>query len=319
MLRETPKLIESLMFMTTVVGKRFWLSCTMNIIKFSQFLTQGLWLQDHPMLQLPHFTRREASQVFRGKKAVKTLREYLALPEEDRKGLANFDEDQKRDVFDACNRMSLFDVDVKAFVEDEDEIATNDLVTIRVTITRKNLKEGEFARPVLTSDNHSEDDERREKIWVLLSSVLNQKGMCRHLASLPKKISDQGRVVTADLKMRAPPKEGTYNYSMLVMSDSYMGLDVESKITIKVIPEQSLPAYEVHPEDAELDEQPSLFAMTTEKDIFEDSDDSGEEDDEEEEEMGKGASNGESTKKESKENSADVLSSSSSDEDEDGI
>ena len=102
------------------------------------------------------------------------------------------------------------------------------------------------------------------------------------------------------------------------MSDSYMGLDVESKFSIKVIPEQELPAYEVHPEDAELDEQPSLFAIQTEKDIFEDSD--SEEDDEDDED-GKGVSNEEAdTKKsESKNDDVDGVLSSSSDEDEDGI
>ena len=109
----------------------------------------------------------------------------------------------------------------------------------------------------------------------------NPKGNCRHLGTLPKKLSDQGRVVTTDLKMRAPLKPEHITYSILVMSDSYMGLDVESKFSIKVIPEQELPAYEVHPEDAELDEQPSLFAIQTEKDIFEDSD--SEEDDEDDE------------------------------------
>ena len=81
---------------------------------------------------------------------MKTLRQYLEQPEEERKGLANFDEGQKQDVFEACKRMSLFDVDVKAFVEDEQEIATNDLVTVRVKVVRKNLKEGEFCEPVLT-------------------------------------------------------------------------------------------------------------------------------------------------------------------------
>jgi len=323
MLRNLPKLIEGLIFMSTIAGKRFWLSCTMNIIKLSQFLTQGLWVQDHPFFQLPHFTKREVSQCLRGKKkGVKTIRQYLELSQEDRKGLVDFNEDQKRDVMDACNRMSLFDIDVKPFVEDETEIATNDLVTVRVTITRKNLKDGEFARPVLTSANHPKDQERRENIWVLLSSILNQKGLCRHLSCLPKKISDQGRVVTTDLKIRAPPKPGTYNYSMLVMSDCYMGLDVEQKITLKVIPEQDLPAYEVHPEDAELDAQPSLFAVTTENDFMEDSesDDDGDDDDDD----GKGASNedsSESKKKggESKKNGAIDLSDSSSDEDEDGI
>ena len=102
------------------------------------------------------------------------------------------------------------------------------------------------------------------------------------------------------------------------MSDSYMGLDVESKFSIKVIPEQELPAYEVHPEDAELDEQPSLFAIQTEKDIFEDSDSVYEDD--EDDEDGKGVSNEEAdTKKDESKNDADGVLSSSSDEDEDGI
>ena len=65
-LLKTPKLIETMVFMTTVPGRRFWLNQTIQVIKFSQFMTQGLWQKDSSLLQLPHFTNKEAAHCKRG-------------------------------------------------------------------------------------------------------------------------------------------------------------------------------------------------------------------------------------------------------------
>jgi hypothetical protein len=182
--------------------KRFLLT-TIAAIEFSQCVIQGLWHTDHSLLQLPHFTEQEVpsspfstpfltppSQVKHitrgGKVQARNLREYLQVPDEEKKGLATMTPEQKQDVLLTCNEIiPRLKVDWKLFVEeDEDDldgppedkrdetvsiinnlpldktalekfkqlsvarsaisgerIYENDLISLRITITRENVPE----------------------------------------------------------------------------------------------------------------------------------------------------------------------------------
>eukprot|EP00939_MAST-03C_sp_MAST-3C-sp1_P001450 g1450.t1 len=273
MLVLTPKLIETMIFMTTFCGRRFWLPQTMQIVRFSQYLTQGLWIKDPNFLQLPYFTLKEASHCVRGSKGrVKGIREFLMLPKEERKGLKHFSDSVKAEINDACDRMSLFDVKVKAEVKDEEEIATNDLVTLTVDVTRLNVREGEQVRPVYAPKFPAE---KFENVWILLAQPGTNN---RRLASAPKKLTAQTRTLNAEMQFRAPPKPGSYTYTVHVMSDSYIGLDTAHNVTIDVSDESDLPEYEVHPDDMDLEGPMALFTDQTEGEFFEDSDSDSDED-----------------------------------------
>jgi len=273
MLLKFPKLLEVMVFMTTVAGRRWWLNQTINVIHFSQYLTQGLWRDDSSFLQLPHFTSKEAAHCKRGKKARgSNMREYLRLAPEDRKGMSkNFTDEMKQEVHDACAKMTDFEVKVKAEVDDEDQIATNDTVTMTVTVTRLNIKEGECAGPVYAPRY---PEPKYEFIWVLLARPQGRN----LLMSMPQKIVDQSRTVTCEFKFRAPDKPGHYEFDVHVLSDSYIGLDVVTKQAIDVISEEALPKYEMHPEDAALDDQPTIFTQIMEADFLDDTDSESDED-----------------------------------------
>jgi len=272
MLLKMPKLVETMVFMTTFCARRFWLPQTMQIIKFSQFLTQGLWIDDKEgFLQLPHFTKKEASHAKKGNKGIKGIRDFIALPQDQRKGLKNLSAAAKAEVEEVCRQISNFKVTLKATVADEEEIATNDLVTLTVEITRLNVSEGELAKPVYAPRY---PETKYEQVWILIA----QPGKNRRLASAPKRLTAQTRTLTADLQFRAPPKPGSYTYDVYVMSDSYVGVDMMEKVTIDVISEELLPEYEVHPDDEDLEGPMALFTDQTENEFFEDSDTDSDED-----------------------------------------
>lgn len=298
MLIKMPRLIDSMIFITTVIGNRFWLHQTIQIIKFSQFLTQALWHRDSSLLQLPHFTMREVSICARGKKRTqaRTIRQYMELPEDERKGLLDFTDDMKRDIANACKRITRFDLSVKAYVEDEEEIATNDLVTFEINITRKNLKEGETAQPVLAP--HFPKN-KFESVWVLVAHP-----NMRNLQVAPQKLTDQSRELTCKVKFRAPPKPGKYTYTVCVLSDSYVGVDTETKTTLEVISEDTLPEYVVHPEDKDLEPLGLLYDVQTQHEFLQDSDSESEDEEEEKKSGGNGdevaANEGDKDTKESK-------------------
>lgn len=57
----------------------------------------------------------------------------------------------------------------------------------------------------------------------------------------------------------APHKPGTVKLDVFVKSDSYIGLDQHKAVEFEVISASTLPQYEPHPDDLELDNEPTLF------------------------------------------------------------
>ncbi|CAM9837550.1 unnamed protein product, partial [Ectocarpus sp. 12 AP-2014] len=63
-------------------------------------------------------------------------------------GLDELTPEQQEEVHRVCSIIPDVTVKVDIFVEDESEIAENDLVTIKVTLTRSNVEDGSKAPPV---------------------------------------------------------------------------------------------------------------------------------------------------------------------------
>ena len=174
-----------------------------------------------------------------------------------------------------------------------DAIYEEDLVTLRVILTRENLSEGEVAPPV-----HAPHFPKvlREGWWLLLtdkpkgstgatdSKKSKEKGEVSGGGTVniyaAEKITDQGRVVSHDLRFLAPARPGDYTMDLYGCSDCYMGLDTELEVRFTVLPAALLPEYVPHPEDVELDNEPTLFEQVMAAPL----DDSSDEEEEEKEE-----------------------------------
>lgn len=68
-----------------------------------------------------------------------------------------------------------------------------------------------------------------------------------------------GCMMCLQVKMMAPSKPGTVKLDVFVKSDSYIGLDQKKSVEFEVISADTLPQYEPHPDDLELDNEPTLF------------------------------------------------------------
>eukprot|EP00607_Mallomonas_marina_P005917 CAMPEP_0182426744 /NCGR_PEP_ID=MMETSP1167-20130531/13269_1 /TAXON_ID=2988 /ORGANISM="Mallomonas Sp, Strain CCMP3275" /LENGTH=395 /DNA_ID=CAMNT_0024608411 /DNA_START=332 /DNA_END=1519 /DNA_ORIENTATION=- len=313
MLLLAPDLIDG---MIEVSHQRAWLQTTISCIRFSQCLIQCLWHTDHSLLQLPHFTESEVKHVVRGSKVqAKTLSDYLRVEDAEKKGLAKFSEEQKQDVFNACQLLPRIKVEWKMFVEEDDDtesvqgveedetalptvsekktsdaipeisgdtIYEKDLVTLRVTITRENVTEGGSTPPVYAPYFPRP---LREAWWIILTE--KPKGTDKKKDSptdgtmyCVEKISEQGRVITHEIRFMAPGKTGEYAMDLYILSDCYMGLDEEFEVKYTVYEAVELPEYEPHKEDLELDNDPTLFEMMMTAGADDSSDDDDDEDDE---------------------------------------
>jgi translocation protein SEC63 len=246
-----------------------WMQTSVNVVDFSQYLTQALWIKDHSLMQLPHIGEKEVQHCVKGKGAVKTLREYLDVADEEKKGLAAMSDMQCADVIRVCNLMPALRCKFKLYVEDEAEIAERDLVTLLVAFDRTNLADGEMAPPVHAPKFPAA---RLETWWVLVSDRAGN-------LILADKIVTQTKIVDHHVKFLAPPQAGTYVFNVDLKSSDYLGLDIREQVKMSVIPAAQLPEYAAHPDDLNLDDEPTLFEQVMSGNADTDSETDDEDDD----------------------------------------
>ena len=307
MLSRAPELIEG---MIEISYQRKWLETTFSAIKFSQCIVQGLWYSSHPLLQLPHITEREIKAITdAAKDSNKTLQEFLATPDGEKKGVSNLSNEQQKDIFNACKIIPHLKIQTNLFVEEEepdlddegaagnnnqannqndvrgDTIYEQDLVTLRVTLTKANVAEGAESPPV-----HAPyfPKSLKEAWWLILTDkgTATRKPNTEAVIHAVEKVTDASRKIVQELRFMAPPRVGHYEMELHVFSDCYLGLDETIEVSFDVHAASELPEYVAHPEDLELDNEPTLFEQVMAANI----DDSSDDEDEDPKQVGNGNS-----------------------------
>lgn len=242
----------------------------MNCIEFGQYLTQAMWVKDSTLLQLPHFTDEEVGHASKGKGAVSNIVEYRDLDNDLKKGMATFTDEQKKDVIQYLDLIPNIEISTKVYVDDDEDsnVYEGDLCTVRVTLTRNNLAKGETAG--LIHAPHFPFP-KQEAWWVILGT---KEGKIIHI----EKVGDPSRVVQHDIKFLAP-RVGDYEFDLYVKSNAYVGLDQTAKINLTTMDNSVLPEFKIHPDDAELDDEPTLFEEMLNANVEDDSDDEDSDDD----------------------------------------
>ena len=168
------------------------------------------------------------------------------------------------------------------------EIFEGDLVTLRVTMSRpgvaKNKKSMPALAPLFPGTVH-------EGIWLVLVGMPpdaqpGQDGAAQihgiekvrdghKLANENKRDTTTCHTIEHEIRFMAPPAAGSYSMQLYVFSDTYMGLDELIPFDFDVRPAAELPTYEPHPEDLELENEPTLFeqVMAANQDEADSSDD----------------------------------------------
>ncbi|KAG7392255.1 secretory subunit [Phytophthora pseudosyringae] len=282
MLKKAIQLVDGMLEISVM---KSWLQTTLNLMEMQQFLTQGLWFKDPPFLQLPHLTEAEVKHIVTGKNAVRSMHQYIAMKPEERKGLSGLSEEDRQEVTTVLDMMPHMELEISIGVEDEEFIAEGDIMTVTVKLTRKNVKEGDTCDLVYAPRFPYPKMER----WYC---VVGDTKM-NHLHSFAK-MTSQERVVEQKVQLQAPPKAGTYQLDIFVKSDSYVGMDLRAVAKFNVAPAATLPVYKPHPEDLELDNEPTLFEQVMNA---ADSSDSEEEDEDLEQEQEEAEKEAEESKK----------------------
>eukprot|EP00386_Alphamonas_edax_P012390 GDKI01038725.1.p1 GENE.GDKI01038725.1~~GDKI01038725.1.p1 ORF type:complete len:642 (-),score=255.09 GDKI01038725.1:386-2311(-) len=265
-LKAATKITTSMVEIATV---RDWMFTAQHMLQFRRCLVQGLEPLPHAsLMQIPHFDAEVVKHVLKGKNSVKELGDFIAQAADERKGLINMTPQQIADVNAFCQHVPDVDVNVKVVVEDETDIVQGDVASVVITMTRKNLREGEAAGPVHAPLFPST---KWEEWWFFV----NDKQTGSLIAFTRTKNPD--RVVEERIQFQAN-KLGKHNMVVVAMCDSYLGLDklAETEFIVKSEEEVKREIY-VHPEDIALDQEPTLFQQLMGQ-MQEDSDDEMEED-----------------------------------------
>eukprot|EP00929_Paragymnodinium_shiwhaense_P011933 TRINITY_DN11834_c0_g1_i1.p1 TRINITY_DN11834_c0_g1~~TRINITY_DN11834_c0_g1_i1.p1 ORF type:complete len:668 (+),score=215.43 TRINITY_DN11834_c0_g1_i1:170-2173(+) len=237
--------------MIEIACMREWFFTAQSMIEFRRCLIQALDLKSSQLLQIPHFTEEILKHCHRGKHSISTLTDFLKKEPDERKGLAKMDPQQLQDVEAFCHHISDMQLTAKVEVEDETEIVVGDVATVSASLLRKNLREGEAMGPV-----HAPlfPEPKFEEWWLFLVEAAPSTRIIAF-----ERIRDTERLVEEKLRFQVS-RPGKHQLVLHCLCDSYAGMDqkVELNFMAKTEDEVKREVF-VHPEDEELDLQPTLF------------------------------------------------------------
>jgi translocation protein SEC63 len=108
---------------------------------------------------------------------------------------------------------------------------------------------------------------------------------------------------------------GEYEFDLYVKSNAYIGLDQKSSVSLTTLDASVLPEYKVHPDDAELDDEPTLFEEMLNANIEQDSD--SDDDDSDSDNDDDGPTSAAAKKKEALQKARKAAAGDDSDDDDD--
>lgn len=237
--------------MIEIACMREWFFTAQAMIEFRRCLVQALDIKSSQLLQIPHFTEEHLKHCHRGKNAVSTLSEFLSRDEDSRKGLAKMEGNQLADIQAFCSHVS--DIELKAVIEVEDEgdIVVGDVATVSVQMKRKNLRDKEAMGPV-----HAPlfPEPKFEEWWLFLVEATPSTRIITF-----EKIKDTGNLAEEKLRFQVS-RPGKHSLVLHALCDSYAGIDQKVDLNFNAMNEDEVKREVfVHPEDEELDLQPTLF------------------------------------------------------------
>jgi len=150
-----------------IVMEQRFVTATMNVIEYSQLMTQALWFHSNILLQLPHFDMQQVkhcNRVLSGKDAkgtgspVEKLKELGGAKRRDL--LKTLDESQHVDIDIFLDNYPDIVISFDAKVEDEEDVQEGDVLNLTVTVERRHLAVDED-----WVDSDDEDDEPDETIF----------------------------------------------------------------------------------------------------------------------------------------------------------
>jgi len=162
------------------------------------------------------------------------------------------EQDEIADLKGVMNYLPSLKVTADVFVDGETEIVDGDIITVKVTVDRSNLKDDQYSGPI-----HSPNFpmSKYEKLWLIIAEPELNKVLYLKSFFNNQKINED-----AEFKIPLGPNgfnigPGKKSWALYVKSDSYYGLDVELKLDfeVKKPTEVQREEFKIHPEDENIE------------------------------------------------------------------
>lgn len=199
--------------MIHVIISKGWLNLAGQAIKMSQMLTQGLWVGDSVLRQLPQCSDRLISDC--EEMGVESVYDFIRMDDRMRHGILEDMLDLKfveNDWF--CRRYPKIEkMSLSVFSSSE--------VTLHLTVERN--KEGRVVEGASVAANRYPKD-KEERWWIILGETRTNCLLAIKRVFLQK---------NTDVKLQfSSPLEALKLYTVYVMSESYLGCDIEYAWTL---------------------------------------------------------------------------------------
>nr|WCZ58665.1 U5 small nuclear ribonucleoprotein 200 kDa [Seculamonas ecuadoriensis] len=204
-----------------VVASNGWLNPALAAMELSQMVVQGLWNKDPILKQLPHFSDE---MIERCKAAgVETIFDVTNLEDEDRaRLLGSLSDKQLADVARVCNMYPNVEVTYGIM---NDSVNVGGKVTVGVELERED--EDPYIGPVYAPRYPTSKD---EVWWVVVGDTRT------NVLHANKRVTIGAKKTRVKLEFDAPAQPGDYQFTLFLMSDSYLGCDQEFEIEFNVEP-----------------------------------------------------------------------------------
>jgi len=237
-------------------ASRRWLTPVLEAIQISQMVTQAVYHEksrtgkDTDLLQLPHFSE-ETIKLVQKRFRISSTAQFVKLAEDRRKEFlakdAGFKENQIKDVENIIKEFPTdLQVKIKNEVDDDDEelgITGGSVVTLAATIERPSRPQNEKNKEEPISVHAPFFPMQKNEIWWL---IVGDERTARVMGI--KRVPSLRDKTEVKIPYLAPKKAGSYQYSLFVMNDSYVGFDQIIPIKLNVSKEVA-PQANGHEED----------------------------------------------------------------------
>ena len=110
----------------------------LNILTLSQQITQGIYKDEDPLLQIPHFDSALIQKLKKKLSKKPEYGEFVKMTPEDKKKLEIFTENQLLDINAFCEYVPQ--LELKVVVQNADQIFSMDFIILDITLKNLNLK-----------------------------------------------------------------------------------------------------------------------------------------------------------------------------------
>lgn len=218
--------------------KHFGYDCIKTILEFSQIIHQKSILNSkEPLvsyLQMPHFTEarlKNYKKPFQGKELkINTLPlaafQYLTDDFRTKVLKTEFTDSEVEEIDKALDALPKYKLNVETFVEGFEEILVDDLLTIKITVERINLEEGQ---ELGVGHSNTFPEIFKEKVAILIKNQQGNRIVYEVILDIDK------RITTYEFKHMIR-EIGMYSFQAELFSFNYKSYDLIKPFCMRILP-----------------------------------------------------------------------------------